>query len=97
MDEQTPATRKRSASPDHPRSSGKKKKQSVSVNLGERFAKAIGDVIVTSVNEDHRQKCLDTLGANNGSEATKRIELLVETLKASKKRRTIKEVSKENQ
>jgi hypothetical protein len=98
MDEQTPATRKRSAGPDsHPQSSSKKKRQGVAVNLGERFAKAIGEVLVSSVNEDHRQKCLDTLGVNNGSEATERIEILVKTLKASKERRAIKTDSKENQ
>lgn len=92
-------SRKRQASrkSEEPTSQSKKQKSTynqVTVNLNERIAKAMEDVLVTTHNESFREKCLNTLGAANGSEAGKIIEDLIVKFKDNKKQKAIKENSK---
>lgn len=63
------------------------------VNLTPRLAKAMGDVVVTNLNETYRQRCLKTLEADNGSKAAERIEELLEKFKGNKRQKAIKENS----
>lgn len=89
-------SRKRHVSPSHPNSQRKKQKSSynrVTVDLTKRLSKAMKDVIVTNLNETYREKCLNTLGADNGSEAGEVIEDLIVKFKDNKKQKAIKENS----
>jgi hypothetical protein len=63
------------------------------INLTQRLAKAMGEVVVTNLNESYRQQCLKTLSAQNGSEAAERIEELLENFKGNKRQKAIKKSS----
>lgn len=87
-------SQKRPASPDSQNKPSNKKHKptynQVSINLTQRLAKAVKDVIVTNLNEPYREKCLTTIGADNGSEAGKKVEALIVKFKDSKKQKAIK-------
>ena len=91
---ETYQSKKRPASPESQSKPSNKKRKStynrVSINLTERLAKAMKDVIVTNLNEPYRKKCLTTLGADNGSEAGEKIGSLITKFKDNKKQKTIK-------
>jgi cobalamin-dependent methionine synthase I len=83
-------SQKRTHPDTEPQSSAKKpriKYNRVSINLAPRLAKAMGEVVVTNLNEEHRQQCLKTLNAQNGSEATEKIEELLEKFKGNKRQK----------
>lgn len=61
----------------------KKAKSTIDLNL--RIASAFKNVIVTTRNENFRDKCLQILQVTNGSEAGKKIEKLLVEFKDSKK------------
>lgn len=92
MDRESPATQKRPASPiieEATQSASKKKKSTynrVTVNLAKRLSSAMESVVVTNLNESFREKCLDTLDANNGSEAGEKIEELITKFKNKKQK-----------
>lgn len=94
----TPQSQKRPASPESQNKPSKKKHKSsynrVSINLNQRLAQVMKDVIVTSLNEPYREKCLTLLGADNGSEAGEKLEELLEKFKDNKKQKAIKGNSK---
>lgn len=50
-----------------------------------RIANAFKSVIVTTRNEEFREKCLTILGVKNGSEAGKKVEALLAEFKDSQK------------
>lgn len=61
----------------------KKAKSTVDLNL--RMASAFKNVIVTTRNEEFREKCLQILKVTNGSEAEKKVGELLVKFKDSKK------------
>jgi cobalamin-dependent methionine synthase I len=65
----------------------------VTVDLNDRIARAMEDVLVTSIHGDLRQKCLQTLQVQNGSEAGEKIKELLEKFKGNKRQKAIKENS----
>lgn len=99
--EQSPSERskKRPASPELLQQLSSKKKQKVkynraTVNLNQRISKAISEVIVTSLNDSFRDKCLQTLDVANGSEAGEKVEDLLAEFKGNQKQqKAIKENS----
>lgn len=95
MEAQSSSQKKRPASPEHnnPTKKRKTKYNKATVSLTERFASSMKDLIATTHNEDFRQQCLKTLQVNNGSEAGKKIEELLEAFKANKKGKSAKEGS----
>lgn len=60
-------------------------RETPTVDLNLRIANAFKSVIVTTRNEEFREKCLDILGVTNGSEAGEKIEALLKKFKGSKK------------
>lgn len=51
------------------------------------------EVLVTTLNESFREKCLNTLDVSNGSEAGEKVQGLIDNFKGNKKQKAIKENS----
>ncbi|CRK94341.1 CLUMA_CG007856, isoform A, partial [Clunio marinus] len=84
-------SQKRESSPDSSSQSSKGKKNkakynNVTVNINQRIAKAFEEHLVSTTNESHREKCLMTLGAANGSEAGRKVAELLDNFKGKKQR-----------
>lgn len=55
-----------------------------SVDLCQRFSKAIENILIITKNEDFRQRCFKLLGVENGSDAGTKLKELAEQLKGKK-------------
>lgn len=84
----TSQSHKRPASPIAPDSSTKKQKSrynKVSVNLTQRLSKAFAEHMTTSLNDTHRRECLNTLSAENSSEAGEKVGEMLKKFKEAGK------------
>lgn len=95
MEKKSPRKSKKRPAAESPSPSKKQKPRynNSTVNLSQRIAKAMKDVLVTTLDESFREECLNILGVENGSEAGEKIEELIVKFKDNKRQKAIKEKS----